>query len=133
MQERITRELAAFEECQFTMKEMEEFRELFLSSGNEGGETESLSFPHVQKMLGALFPLGEKNIGELTAIVRGIVGRDGGFFGEPVPAVDFPDFLRLMRRLLDVNFAQLQETIAETAKLQQKEAARLLKIAGAGR
>lgn len=133
MQERITRELAAFEECQFTMKEMEEFRELFLSSGNEGGETESLSFPHVQKMLGALFPLGEKNIGELTAIVRGIVGRDGGLFGEPVPAVDFPDFLRLMRRLLDVNFAQLQETIAETAKLQQKEAARLLKIAGAGR
>lgn len=72
MQERITRELAAFEECQFTVKEMEEFRELFLSSGNEaGGETESLSFPHVQKMLGALFPLGEKKRDRVDCYCQG--------------------------------------------------------------
>jgi len=118
MQERLSKEALAFEEAKFSTKEVEEFRDLFLPKDEpkEAGD-EHMSFTRLQKMLGNTFPLGDKNVAELTALVKDVTGRTQGFHGETVPSLDFPEFLRLMRRLLDVNFAGMQEVIAvETEK-----------------
>jgi len=109
MEERISKELAALADTRFSSKEVEEFRELFLAGHIEH---DSLCFFHLMEMLEAICPLGDKNMSELTALVRDITGRHVGLHGEAVPSVDFPEFLRLMRRLVDNNFGGLIELTA---------------------
>jgi len=106
MQERITKEYRAAQDCCFSTKEVEEFRELFLSSEDGSG---FLSFAMLQQMLRSICPLGDRNLSELSRLIQGVVTRtvEAG----AVPSVDFPEFLRVMRKLWDTNFAGLHASL----------------------
>merc|ERR1712080_765176 len=96
------KELRAVEDTGFTVHEVEEFRELFLASGDGN----SLSFQDLRKMLCTICPLGDKNATELNGHLRKITQRRNKAGGvEDISDMDFPEFLWLMHRLLDTNFA----------------------------
>jgi calmodulin len=111
IQERVSKEQDAYAETGFTMKEVEEFRELYLDK-DAGIEEERLNFKRLERMLGAIFPLGAKNVAELQAVVRVVTGRENGIHGEKVPSLDFPEFLRLMRTLEDIDFGGIKQILA---------------------
>jgi len=107
MVEPMAKEKKAFKESCFSAKEVEEFRELFLAGDDGGGY---LSFPKLVQMLGTIVPMGDKNVTDLTVMVRGLTRRHQDSSGAP-PSVDFPEFLQLMKQLLDVDFAGIKTTL----------------------
>jgi len=106
--ERVAKEQRAIEETCFSSTEVRGFRELFLVSDDGSGE---LSLSEVKRMIHMICPLGDKYIETLTKEFRKITGQQQRVEGNRDQA-DFPEFLWLMKRLLDVNFANLKEKTA---------------------
>jgi len=92
----IAKEQKAEAETGFNAQEIQEFRQLFLEIGQQATK---LSLGETKKMISTICPLGDKNTAEFTALFRKVAGHHA----------DFPDFLRLMRSLLDMDFAQIKE------------------------
>ncbi|CAJ1344096.1 unnamed protein product [Effrenium voratum] len=102
---KLKRERQAIQDTGFADAEVDEFRTLFMGqaspSGLPGSFSYRLAFDDVKLLLHNVVPLGHKNVQVLRKQVRlvnkhGIQGDD---------SVNFPEFLHLLRRLLDANFA----------------------------
>jgi len=122
------------EKTGFNRPEVEGFRELFLGKavgeflnrqvrddfqfllGRGVDDDESwfgMTFQDVKDLINSIVPLGDRSAGELAGHFGAVEAGRAGF--EAVPAksgvLDFPEFLVLMRRLLDVNFGRIQEKV----------------------
>jgi Ca2+-binding EF-hand superfamily protein len=112
--DRHDREVKLLEEGHFSREEVDQFRELFTgvitAGGVQGRNTASLS--EITQMLGAFVPLDKDHVRKLKEILKEIVRstEGAGHISSFLPnEADFPDFLLLMRRLLDDNFAQIND------------------------
>jgi len=111
-QERLQKEQKAIRETGFAPEEVQGFRELFM------GDVERLllSFDDLKEMMSGVVPLGHKNSLELEAVFKPIASQtDAG------QSADFSDFLHIMRRLLDTNFAGLEEHARRAATTARHE------------
>eukprot|EP00927_Polykrikos_kofoidii_P084914 TRINITY_DN9096_c0_g1_i2.p1 TRINITY_DN9096_c0_g1~~TRINITY_DN9096_c0_g1_i2.p1 ORF type:complete len:1192 (-),score=161.11 TRINITY_DN9096_c0_g1_i2:16-3591(-) len=115
-QERAAKEQHAIEETSFEAHEVNDFRELFLipHATHDG----YLTLDEFKDMIATVCPLGDKNATDLTAMFY--TKASGGLKTrsskrvfvteqEPRDMIDFPEFLLLMKKLLDSNFAQIKE------------------------
>jgi len=98
-QTKVNKEMSAVKNCGFSVQEVQEFRQLFLEGDNGYGE---FSLEEAQRILGKVTPLGAGYLKELAQIFGDVSGGE-------VDVVDFPDFLLLMKRLIDVNFARIRD------------------------
>jgi len=103
--ERVNKEHMAISETGFSVQEVTDFRELFLASDDGSGE---LTLQEVTRMINMITPLGDKYKAELQGIFHSVTGKQMRVEGSRDQA-DFPEFLWLMRILLDQNFANIQE------------------------
>lgn len=102
--DKVRKEQHAVREARFSQEEVEGFRELFLGAATPSADEApaELSFADLARMLGRVCPMGDRNRAHLSIVFESIVGNKSG-------GADFPEFLRLMRRLLDEKFANLEE------------------------
>jgi len=109
-QDRLIREQQVIRETGFARSEVEEFRELFINyaaSTGEGDESRSeLTLPEVKRIIANICPLGTKRIIQLSDIFKEMATEEDE---DGKRSLHFPEFLLLMRRLLDVNFAGIRE------------------------
>eukprot|EP00930_Biecheleria_cincta_P036595 TRINITY_DN25084_c0_g1_i1.p1 TRINITY_DN25084_c0_g1~~TRINITY_DN25084_c0_g1_i1.p1 ORF type:complete len:1009 (-),score=230.53 TRINITY_DN25084_c0_g1_i1:2-3028(-) len=105
--ERVAKEEKAIRDSRFNTNEVQGFRELFLEA--DTAASGQLSFEEFRKMLALITPLGDALTTELHRIFLEVAHK------RPVPAgykrnveVDFPEFLGLMKVLLDANFANIK-------------------------
>ncbi|CAJ1423291.1 unnamed protein product [Effrenium voratum] len=98
--QRLRKEQQAIKDCGFSHAEVADFRELFLNSLEDSPD---LSFDDFRQMIHGITPLGDV----LTAQLREI------FLAQCKKEADFPDFLLLMKRLLDSDFANIKERSAK--------------------
>lgn len=113
----LSKELRAIEETRFSPSEVLEFRELLLAVRGEAAE---IGLHEVQMLLGAVVPMGAKNQVQLKEKFDQVAKRQSGVDGSS-EMLDFPEFLWLMRDLLDMNFANMAERVKE---MQEKGAPR---------
>merc|ERR1711920_914960 len=92
-------------ETKFSHTEVVEFRELFVATGMG---KEELGFEDVKKLLECIVPMGAKNVEQLQKEYLTLAVRQEGVMGEE-ELLDFPEFLWLMRALLDTNFANMTD------------------------
>merc|ERR1712151_982179 len=100
-QMRISKELEAINSTKFTPPEVQEFRELFLTAGSGLKE---LGFHEVRELLKCIVPMGTKNVEALRHKFEEMAAQQCGVVGDAA-LLDFPEFLWLMRGLIDENFA----------------------------
>jgi len=105
----VAKEMKAIEDTQFSPSEVLEFRELMLAVR---GVSMEIGFEEVQMLLGAIVPMGAKNIKELRVKYDDVAARQSGVEGS-AELLDFPEFLWLMRELLDMNFANMAQRVEE--------------------
>jgi len=91
-------ETAAIHVTGFTPTEVAEFRELYLGEG----ERDQVDFSELTEILQSVIPLGDKNTKTLAGLYDEIVAVR---IGEPQKRMNFAEYLLLLRRMLDVNFA----------------------------
>jgi Ca2+-binding EF-hand superfamily protein len=108
--EKVIKEQIAVKTTMFTPQEVEGFRELFIDAANDSS---SLSLSAVRKMISLITPLGDQRTEELYRHVRDVVSAKLQKLGNESIQLDFPEFLRLMRKLLDLNFARIKDTTTE--------------------
>lgn len=107
--ERVAKEHLAVKEAGFNRREVEEFRELYMGGDIENSCRE-LTFAAFRRMIGTVCPVGERNTQTLTDIFNStVLERDG------TRTADFPEFLLLMRKLLDTDFGGLAERTQNAA------------------
>jgi calmodulin len=104
----IRKELQAIADTKFSPSEVLEFRELVLAVRGEEAE---IGFDEVVRLLGAIVPMGAKNILQLRTMFDDAAKRQSGVEGSE-EKLDFPEFLWLMRDVLDANFANMSERVA---------------------
>ncbi|CAE7270518.1 Shprh [Symbiodinium pilosum] len=97
--ERSRKEQQATKEAGFTNQEVAEFRELFLNS--LGADSQDLGFEEFRAMIHGITPLGDALTTELEEIFAEVCKKQ--------TEADFPDFLLLLRKLLDCNFASIKD------------------------
>lgn len=97
----IAKEQATIKETGFTVQEVQEFRELFLQRDCGSG---ALTFGQVREMIDSIAPLGDKYVEDLWNMFQEATGKQQTEKEE----VDFPEFLLLIRKLLDTNFANIK-------------------------
>jgi len=114
------KEQLAVRETRFEHEEIEGFRDVFLNAalpadGERKQFLTELSFNDLAKMLADICPLGAENRGLLFNIYEDVVdSRSQG--------ADFPEFLRIMRRLLDDDFANVKEHTREAGEIAKRVA-----------
>eukprot|EP00931_Biecheleriopsis_adriatica_P060303 TRINITY_DN36202_c0_g1_i1.p1 TRINITY_DN36202_c0_g1~~TRINITY_DN36202_c0_g1_i1.p1 ORF type:complete len:993 (-),score=227.74 TRINITY_DN36202_c0_g1_i1:28-2868(-) len=106
--EHVQKELNAIKGTGFSGAEVAEFRDFFLNGDySSGGE---LSFEELRAMIHQITPLGDALTAELHKIYHDItIKRGAGSNGAQNQELDFPDFLWMMKHLLDINFANIKE------------------------
>eukprot|EP00441_Pelagodinium_beii_P043394 CAMPEP_0197627016 /NCGR_PEP_ID=MMETSP1338-20131121/5749_1 /TAXON_ID=43686 ORGANISM="Pelagodinium beii, Strain RCC1491" /NCGR_SAMPLE_ID=MMETSP1338 /ASSEMBLY_ACC=CAM_ASM_000754 /LENGTH=1038 /DNA_ID=CAMNT_0043197627 /DNA_START=1 /DNA_END=3117 /DNA_ORIENTATION=- len=110
--ERVLKEQVAIKDTGFTATEVAEFRELFLAADDSSGE---LSFQEFKTMVDGITPLGDALTQELEKIFYEVTDRSLGVDGNADEA-DFPEFLWLMKELLQRNFAGIKEKTSKFIK-----------------
>jgi len=108
-QERIEREQKAIDATHFSSKEAEEFREHFLQA-SEGFPV--LPIGSLLNLLREIMPLGDRNMAELHKHLGHVSQSDG----RAVEEVDFPEFLLLMNRLVEANFAGIKSGVNKASR-----------------
>jgi len=119
---RQTKEKRTTEQLEFTKLQIREFREVFVANDPEGKGT--ITYAHVQKLLGSVVPLGHRRVQMLREIWQRQHDMDGSAESSDMEdwTTDFSDFLRLMQQLLDIDFAGIKQRssqIAETMSAKQ--------------
>lgn len=94
-------EQQAIEQTGFVQREVAEFRELFVG---DGGGRNALGYDDLLDMLRRVVPLGDRNARRLAAIFEEMFHPRG-----TEHKADFSEFMLLMRRLLDMNFAGISD------------------------
>merc|ERR1712113_126807 len=110
--ERFNKEQIIIKETSFCAQEVESFRELFLTNCDASGQ---LSLQAVMNMIDMISPLGEKYISEFRSFFHAIKSRHMHWNG-CWDHIDFPEFLLLMHKLLDNNFACIKDKTSSVAK-----------------
>jgi len=98
---RFEMEQQAIEQTGFEQREVAEFRELFVG---EEGSRNCLGYDELLDMLRRVVPLGDRNARKLAAIFEEMFYPRGSEH-----KADFSEFLLIMRRLLDINFAGISD------------------------
>jgi Ca2+-binding EF-hand superfamily protein len=98
---KIQREVSSEESVDFTPKEINEFRELFLGEGDR----EFISLSEVQDMLSNIIPMGAKNIKTLAKTFK----EAATVTEQDRNEVEFSEFLLLLQRLTEVGFVGIGE------------------------
>eukprot|EP00434_Breviolum_minutum_P006936 symbB.v1.2.006122.t1/scaffold364.1/size219240/19 len=92
-------------ETRFSSSEVSEFRSIFLEvTQNEP----RMSLSDFKEMMSPVCPMGDKNSHAISAMWMEICDGSSKLF-------DFPDFLVMMRRLLDMNFANMNERLGRVS------------------
>jgi len=65
------------------------------------------------RLMETICPLGDRNIAELTSAFH--VARKRPAKQTGMDTMNFPDFLRFMRHLLDINFGHIKERLEAAA------------------
>lgn len=101
------------QQAKFSPPEVEGFRELFLGKDPHGlaARCDGMTFEDVKDLMNAIVPLGHRWCSELEeyfheverkrTVFEAVINQSG--------VLDFPDFLLLMRQLMDVNFGRINE------------------------
>merc|ERR1712139_663935 len=97
--------------------EVQEFRDLLLAVHAENNE---IGFEEVQILLGAIVPMGAKNISQLRQKFFEFASMQDGVDGSD-DKLDFPEFLWLMRELLDSNFANMSEHARASVEQEEEQ------------
>jgi len=111
VQSRISKEAQAAEDTGFSAGEVQGFRHIFVEQAAGGRE---LDCDGVKSIMEGICPMGAYNSDKLMLMFRQCVRtqKQAGFQSnssfEPV-ALDFPDFLRLMKQVIDTNFGNVRE------------------------
>jgi len=107
---RLGKETKVIDDTGFALHEVQGFREVFMTKSCGLRE---LSFPDVRAIMQRICPMGTKQTEELVIICAEILKSeipDSGLEeGQKHLLLDFPDFLRLMKKVMDNNFAQVRE------------------------
>merc|ERR1712048_542306 len=101
---KMEKEDRAIAETGFTPAQVMDFREIFLMEDTEGKDV--LSFQNVKVLLHRISPLSAKLVQELGDSWQKIVESEKDRW-----CIDFPDFLLLMRHLIDINFANIASLV----------------------
>lgn len=104
----LKRERQAIARTGFTIQEVIDVRELFM--GHQNKQRMKISLLDMKVMLAGIVPMGQKNSEELRNHLKEVIGPDGQLEAE------FPEFLLVMRRLLNANFAGLATACADAAR-----------------
>jgi len=105
--EQLEKEQIAIAATTFSQREVEEFRESFLY---HSAQQTMLGIDEVERMLGMICPLGARNAAELLTILEDIVSKMRQEEMQ-ITHVNFPEFLVLMHKLLEVDFAGIAERL----------------------
>jgi len=100
--ERLRKEQSAIKESGFQPPEVSEFRELFLNSLEA---SQDMTFPEFSQMISGITPLGKTLSQELEKLFQEMCA--------PRQEADFPDFLLLMKTLLERDFGNIREKSAK--------------------
>jgi len=113
--ERHEREQRVIAQIGFTQDEVADFRLLFMSSeySSQGG----LRIAGARSMIHAITPLGDVLAAQFIEIFHSITtpNRNGRSNDRGIDEVDFPEFLQLMWKLLDMDFAKIKSKSAKSA------------------
>merc|ERR1712167_67953 len=100
-QEHLNKEHGQILNSLFSSTEVKAFREIFIYVDDNSND--SLSFEQVKEMVSRVIPLGDKLTGRLKTMWSRKASEDSD-----TDRIDFPEFLMLMKRLLDVNFGGIK-------------------------
>jgi len=104
-------EKEAIKKIGFDASEVDDFRSLFMGGTGQIGD-QLITFSEIQELLGKVVPLGHRNVQALKEELLVATSTKQGRKSDD--SADFPEFLALMRRLLDSNFAGI-------AKISEKK------------
>jgi len=93
--ERWQQELTAMKKTQFSLTEVDKFRDLFLKICSDRTK---VSFENVKELFRTAYAMGSQRERELMSAFYHTVGRIDA-------EADFPEFLMIMQKLIDNNFA----------------------------
>jgi len=102
----LQKERSVIDETRFTSNEVSEFRNIFLAVTK--GEPR-MNLADFKEMMSPVCPMGDKNSHAISAMWMEICDSGPKMF-------DFPDFLLIMRRLLDMNFANMNQRLGRVSQ-----------------
>lgn len=102
----LQKERSVIDETRFTSNEVSEFRNIFLAVTK--GEPR-MNLADFKEMMSPVCPMGDKNSHAISAMWMEICDSGSKMF-------DFPDFLLIMRRLLDMNFANMNQRLGRVSQ-----------------
>lgn len=124
--EKNRKEQQALDQLPFTRAQVKGFREIFVENDLEG--TDSLTFPTVASLLNTLVPLGDRRVQQLAEIFQKQCQSFQRTADMEEWSMDFPDFLKLMNAVLDVDFcgikAKSSQIAADLERAKEKEKVR---------
>eukprot|EP00403_Amphidinium_massartii_P022163 CAMPEP_0178390020 /NCGR_PEP_ID=MMETSP0689_2-20121128/10428_1 /TAXON_ID=160604 /ORGANISM="Amphidinium massartii, Strain CS-259" /LENGTH=885 /DNA_ID=CAMNT_0020010511 /DNA_START=6 /DNA_END=2663 /DNA_ORIENTATION=+ len=101
--DRFKKEETAVKTTGFSASEVRDFRELFMGDVKERTR---LSLEALEELLSSTIPLGHRNLKDLKVMyIESAKPKPH----EAINQLDFPEFLYLMRRLIDMNFAGMAD------------------------
>ncbi|CAK9078725.1 Caltractin (20 kDa calcium-binding protein) (Centrin) [Durusdinium trenchii] len=114
--ERSKKEAQAIEDTGFNSSEVAQFRDFFLaahahSNSRSAGPGVEICFDQFWKMIFDITPLGDSLTAQLKNIFHQFTQKNPNAVRskQRVEDADFPEFLLMMKHLLDINFAKIQE------------------------
>ncbi|CAK8998478.1 unnamed protein product [Durusdinium trenchii] len=130
------KEQVALDHLSFTHAQVRDFREIFVEHDDE--HRDHLSFQSVVSLLGSLVPLGDRRVQQLAQLWQKNVEKAPTTSDTEEWAIDFPDFMRLMHAVLEIDFCgikvkstQIANELEEAKKRSSK--ARLQDLSTLGR
>jgi len=105
--ERYKKLLQAKDETSFTPQEIQEFRKLFIATDMDASQ--EISLQEFKKMIATVCPMGNRNSEQFNQMFHRITARQCFVEGQR-DCADFPEFLWLMKELLDTNFGGIKES-----------------------
>ncbi|CAE7503199.1 unnamed protein product [Symbiodinium natans] len=127
--QRLHKEQQAVQATAFSGSEVAQFRDLFILAANASHESSlpaELSFDQFRNMIHDITPLGDALTADLKDIFAKFTRRISGEVRSKrsFEDADFPEFLLMMKHLLDINFANIKEKTHKPVKAPPAKAAR---------
>ncbi|CAJ1401083.1 unnamed protein product [Effrenium voratum] len=112
--ENAKKEADAIQASGFNASEVAQFRDFFLAAHESQGSAPELSYEQFRKMIDDITPLGDSLSAQLRHIfdqfTRSLADGRSTASAQREDDADFPEFLLMMKHLLDTNFAKIQDT-----------------------
>lgn len=124
--EKSRKEQQALDQLPFTRAQVKGFREIFVENDLE--QRDSMTFPTVASLLNTLVPLGDRRVQQLAELFQKYCQSFQSTPDMEEWTMDFPDFLKLMNAVLDVDFcgikAKSSQIAADLERAKEKEKVR---------